>query len=500
MKRIDFLNLFLIIIIIYYLLRGKDIVEGSDNSNKCSNFDTCKEYPYEYKSGGDTLGQDQCLDGSVNCDENEKIIRCCQNKTDVCQGNIDSTKDIVCEDGSWPKVDSNNIPYECDGSDDETENCWREGGRSLSELTNEEQQNICCTSRNDFLLAEQFWGIPYLISKASKSYDDSKILRNDGTIDEADELLNEALKMLHEAKELDTSGRYGNIPSLINDWGNESGFHLGSGMCIGNIDQTTDIECPNDQSYVDQPFIKTGSDTDTCCLVSGFCVGNTAGVGDISCPDGMTIKPGVVQGTTIEECCDREVTCRGNTNVNLNFNCPPPLIPVINSNTKKANTKEECCRHPEEKDETELEPTSMNETISGTVVINADLMQNAGAEGSSKRKIFINNFQEDISEYINNLNKLNLSPNQVIINKISRGSIIIDFKIIPDNITGISISKEYFSFIFNKEIPLPKIGHSISSISNVRVISWYNLEYWPPWAWYVVVSIITFLIVLIIFV
>ena len=166
MKRIDFLNLFLIIIIIYYLLRGKDIVEGSDNSNKCSNFDTCKEYPYEYKSGGDTLGQDQCLDGSVNCDENEKIIRCCQNKTDVCQGNIDSTKDIVCEDGSWPKVDSNNIPYECDGPDDETENCWREGGRSLSELTNEEQQNICCTSRNDFLLAEQFWGIPYLISKA----------------------------------------------------------------------------------------------------------------------------------------------------------------------------------------------------------------------------------------------------------------------------------------------------------------------------------------------
>ena len=39
------------------------------------------------------------------------------------------------------------------------------------------------------------------------------------------------------------------------------------------------------------------------------------------------------------------------------------------------------------------------------------------------KKIVIN------KEYINNLNKLNLSPNHVIINKISKGSIIIDFKI-----------------------------------------------------------------------
>ena len=90
---------------------------------------------------------------------------------------------------------------------------------------------------------------------------------------------------------------------------------------------------------------------------------------------------------------------------------------------------------------------------------------------------------------------------QIIINKIYRGSIVVDFKIIPDNITGVSITKEYFSFILSKEIPLVKIGHNTSGgVSNVKVISWYNLEYWPTWIWYVIISVITFLIVIIIFV
>ena len=93
MKRIDFLNLSLIIVIIYYLFKNKDIIEGNEESGgtKCSHLETCRSYPYEYKSGGDTLGQDQCLDGSVNCDENEKIIRCCQNKTEISSDLITST-------------------------------------------------------------------------------------------------------------------------------------------------------------------------------------------------------------------------------------------------------------------------------------------------------------------------------------------------------------------------------------------------------------------------
>ena len=83
----------------------------------------------------------------------------------------------LCDDGSWPKVDSNSLPSECKGSGDDNPDCWMEGKPSLSELTHGKRQSICCTSRNDFMLAEQYWGIPYLISKASKKYDDSKLIR-----------------------------------------------------------------------------------------------------------------------------------------------------------------------------------------------------------------------------------------------------------------------------------------------------------------------------------
>ena len=53
MKRIDFINLFLIIVIIYYLFKNKDIIEGNEESGgtKCSHLETCRSYPYEYKSG-----------------------------------------------------------------------------------------------------------------------------------------------------------------------------------------------------------------------------------------------------------------------------------------------------------------------------------------------------------------------------------------------------------------------------------------------------------------
>ena len=69
-------------------------------------------------------------------------------------------------------------------------------------------------------------------------------------------LLNNSLELLYEARKLDTSNRYSNIPELITNWGTESGHTLGSGMCLGNIDKTSDVDCPNDQSYVNKPYIK----------------------------------------------------------------------------------------------------------------------------------------------------------------------------------------------------------------------------------------------------
>ena len=111
---------------------------------------------------------DICEDGSSVCSLNEKLSRCCNKKTDMCQGNIDSTKNISCDTGSWLKIDSSNIPYRCTGTSSDNENCWTEGKQHLSSLPHDEQQRICCTSRDDFIQIEQYIGIPYLISKAFK--------------------------------------------------------------------------------------------------------------------------------------------------------------------------------------------------------------------------------------------------------------------------------------------------------------------------------------------
>ena len=521
MKRIDILNLFLIIFILYYLTNGKNIIEGAtgDDSSgtegssgtsstgvKCqyekghseeSKNVSCSEYPLEYKN--DVLTLHQCLNHRDTCEEKEKKRQCCKHRTETCQGNLDPSSDVLCDDGSWPKVDSNSLPSECKGSGDDNPDCWMEGKPSLSELTHGKRQSICCTSRNDFMLAEQYWGIPYLISKASKKYDDSKLIRANNLNEDAYKLSNEALELLHEARRLDTINRYTSIPELIHDWGEESGHSLGSGMCNGNIDKTEDINClVTNQVFVDAPFIKVGNSKEVCCKISGLCSGNTNSAEDVICPEEMTLIPDE-EGNSIAECCKGAITCRGNPNVNLNFNCPHPLIPVMDSEKIVGSTKEKCCRHPDDKSEAELTNVSKNETISGTIIINADFLSIAGLEGSGKRKIFENNFKKDISNHISSKDKISIESKQIVINKVYKGSIVIDFQIIPDKDTNISITKEYFSYLLSEQVLLPNIGYSTSGgVTNVKIISWYNIEYWPNWVWYFIVGLITFLISLII--
>ena len=505
----------------YCLLRGNRIIEGvtgSDSGTSSSGTSVkcqappaqgsttpaepekevnCTRYPLEYKDN--FLEINQCVDGSYHCDDKEKELRCCNSRAEICQGNLDPSKDITCDDGSWPKVDSSNTPSPCRGLSNDHEDCWMHGKPQLSSLSHEKQQTICCTSRSDFLLAEKFWGIPYLISKASKKYDDSKLLRTSEMTEEADKSLHSALELLYEARKLDATRRYSNIPELIRDWGTESGHALGTGMCTGNIDKTEDIDCSvTNQVFVDRPFIQVGNAKEVCCVISGMCSGNTHSAEDITCPGGSVVK--TTQGTSVSECCEGRVTCRGNTNIHLNFNCPPPLVPIADATTKIANTTEECCRHPEDKTEAELRHVSKNKTISGTLIINADLLSVAGLKSSSKRALFINNFKKDITNHINSSDKINILPSQVIINKIYKGSIVIEFKIIPDTITGVSITKEYFSYLFSKETLLPTIGNSTAGgITNVKIITWDNIEYWPGWIWYVIVSVLSFIIALVIF-
>ena len=100
MKRIDILNLFLIIFILYYLINGK-VIEGNDPDDgtdssgtsssgiKCQgNTDTtkdvdCSKYPLRFRN--DVLIIDQCQDGTTTCEEMEKEGKCCIQRTEMCQ-------------------------------------------------------------------------------------------------------------------------------------------------------------------------------------------------------------------------------------------------------------------------------------------------------------------------------------------------------------------------------------------------------------------------------
>ena len=65
-------------------------------------------------------------------------------------------------------------------------------------------------------------------------------------------------------------------------------------------------------------------------------------------PDSVGSAPDDLQDR-IEECCESDVKCTGNTNINQNYICPEPMKPKANSNEIYGTTKEECCRFPDEK-------------------------------------------------------------------------------------------------------------------------------------------------------
>ena len=152
--------------------------------------------------------------------------------------------------------------------------------------------------------------------------------------------------------------------------------------------------------------------------------------------------------------------------------------------------KKKCCRNPDDKEESELIIVSENETISGTLILNSQLYEIAGTKGSEKRVIFENNFKEDIAKLFNKSGKISISSEQIIINEIYNGSIIINFKIIPNN--GVSVTKEYFSYILSKKVLLEKLDiETMGGVTDVQITSWQNIEYWPDWIWMVIIFILT---------
>ena len=133
-------TIFMIIIVelIYQFFNTRTIEGNSNNQIKCiGNTDTsisdinCSSYPLIYKEGVDVLKR--CLDNSNTCSDIEKKTQCCKNVTTVCQGNLNFTDDIVCDEGSWPRVNSENIPIECAGRGDDPDNCWKPGKEDLKE-------------------------------------------------------------------------------------------------------------------------------------------------------------------------------------------------------------------------------------------------------------------------------------------------------------------------------------------------------------------------------
>ena len=530
----DMISLFLIIFIFYYLLfvisnkyviEGNDGIEGIENSlttdtpgaimcldydDPTHNFHTCLEWPFKYKSYAST--EKQCIDGSDRCSEERKIRNCCDQRAEMCQGNIESHfQDFICRgENNIPKLDAVSLPRLCEEGN--SGNCWNQGypgetppglpGCSntngtcnLSDLGNENRQEICCTNSDIYEIAEKIWGRPHLITAAIVKYNDLKNIQ-DTESNEYYELLNEALSYLNQARDIgDDDDR--NIIHTITDWSAELNQDLGTGVCRGNINRESDFPCllfnPPKQ-YINKAFITKGTTEEECCVVSGMCSGNTNSIENIECPENMHITNNM-EGTTIEECCRGDIKCRGNTNINLNYDCPEPMIPIVDANNTFGTTKEECCRFPDDIHHSEIPPTFENETIKGTIVFNGDLLQSAGTEGSAKRILFETNFKEDIVDIFNKEGKINVLREQIFIKKIHSGSVIVDFEVSPHYSTGVSISKGYFSYLLSGKIYFPTIKlHTDGSVTNVSILSWYNINYWPTWIWYVIISIITFLI------
>ena len=530
----DMISLFLIFFIVYYVLfiiSNNYVIEGVGNAEvsetvssgalMCLNYDDhsndfhkCNEWPFDYKTYASTTKQ--CLDGTDSCTEEAKINNCCRQKAEMCQGNIEPQfVDFICRGAdNIPKLEAVSLPKLCDDDDDNLDNCWDagypgqsippglpgcdntiEGSCNLSDLSDGKRQEICCTNSGIFKLAEKIWGGPHLISAANLKYNDLRNIQ-DKESSEYDGLLNEALGYLNQARDIGGMDDR-SIIETIRDWSSETNMDLGNGMCRGNINRDTDFPCLNftqPKQYINKAFITKGTTEEECCVVSGMCSGNTYPVENVECPDNMKLLSNI-EGTTIEECCEENIKCSGNTNINLNYDCPEPMIRLVDSNNIFGNSIKECCRFPDETHSTEISATFENETIQGTLIFNGDLIQSAGVDGSIKRISFEDDFKKDIITIFNKEQRINIREEQITINRIYSGSILVDFEVSPHYSTGVSISKEYFSYLLSEKLFFPTIKlHTNGGVSNVSIVSWYNINHWPSWIWYVIISIFTFLI------
>jgi len=512
----DMISLFLIIFIFYYLLfiiSKKYVVEGNVNSTMCDSFNTCDVWPYKLKSGGENINQ--CTGNTDNCSDDIKINNCCDQVAQMCQGNIQGSGfvDYNCNGPlNMPKLEALRLPRNCSDSSGRTD-CWdstEENGVprgldncdiskkgttcDLSGLPPEIGEEICCTDRSIFVKSGEEWGRPHLITEAIVKYIDLLNIQ-DRQSDEYERTLNEALEYLYEARQID-SGNNMDINELIKDWGATLGKTLGEGMCMGNIVSTNDFNCSSDgKKSIDYPFTKKSSLEEECCEIKGMCSGNTSSTENVVCPENMHLSNSSSKGSTIEECCEDDITCRGNTNIYLNYDCPVSMIPVLDADKIYGNTEEECCRYIGDMDPLEIVPSFENETIQGTISFNGDLLESVGEEGSALRIIFEKNFKNDLLGILNKERKITIVEGQINIKNIYSGSIIVDFEVVPAFTSGISISKEYFSYLLSGKIYFPTIElHTIGSVTNISIISWDNINYWPKWSWYVILSSITFLI------
>ena len=280
-KNYDIINILLIFFIFYYLLsiiseKYHKLIEGNDNSVTSSDvlwcegnqsdtygpeddFNRCSSWPFKFKTQSRTTKQ--CIDGTDNCSQKTKIINCCDQRAEMCQGNIDPKfNDWTCTgDNNIPKIDATELPRLCDSEN--TENCWEEGrideippglngctinnGETcnLSNLPNDElRQEICCTNYALYSIAETIWGRPHLLSVANLKFNDLKKIK-DKQPEKVDDLLNEALDYLDQARKLSDENQERSIIETINDWSKELNIEIGTGMCRGNIDPIENFPC-----------------------------------------------------------------------------------------------------------------------------------------------------------------------------------------------------------------------------------------------------------------
>ena len=580
------------------------------------------------------------------CNYQTRIKNCCEQQTDLCLGNIDTTKDVICSDNSWLKPNAFSLPKKCVGDGTDSNECWHVGKPSLSNLPHDTVQNICCTydsnivldtsaelSFNELLNNAQYYfneskkerikedissltdlpsddtniaypnGNPncpciftwedradfeneegtHLIASGwsldGQSYlyplnfaqtgckadtlilppacatqegiikDDapewcskkacwvdpnncegiqnqpSSLFHRDGQppsryfsyetcneknyfsesiynrqrcnekhsrIGESCIHLNNAFKIIYKIKNeiSDIPIDINHINNMVKKWKTESAIEEDTIMCKGNINKSEDYNCINEDK-IDHPyaFIKPKGGGE-CCKIIGTCYNNTNRNEDVICPSTMNRKDDNTLGTTVAECCEKRVKCRGNNNIDQNFNCPHPLVPINNADNIFGDTREVCCIHPDERTINSVSDIEF-ETVSGTFDIEGDFLNVAGKDGSYERSNFEKHIKEDISTIINGFDKIYIEPKNIHIIEIIDGSITISFKILPHS-SGISINKYFLEKVLSGKTKLPQINKEITEygLYNIKSVPWYHSDNWPAWIWILIVIIV----------